>query len=235
METTHSSELKFLGLTITNNLNWKTQIQSLCVSLSKVYYILKSLKGVMSLHIIKTIYLAYFQTRMKYGIVFWGNDCDSIKVFRMQKNVIRLIAVVKKCESCRQILKDFKILTMPSLYFLEVLCFINKNKKNLNNKCHIHNHNTWRKCDLHVQSCNIYTYIHIHIHSPIQYPREYDWIWNMTQYQKNVINMRIRLFNNLPDRIKKVDNQKSFKRAVKQILLHNSFYSIQEYYNFNDF
>jgi hypothetical protein len=101
----------------------------------------------MSLHVIKTIYFAYFQTRMKYGIVFWGTGCDSIKFFRMQKKVIRLIAGIKKCESCRQIFKDFKVLTMPSFYIVEVLCFINKNKKNLNNKCHIHNHNTRSKCD----------------------------------------------------------------------------------------
>jgi hypothetical protein len=155
MEITHSSELKFLRLTITNNLNWKAHIQTLCASLSKVYYILKSLKGVMSMHIIKSMYFAYFQARMKYGIVCWGTDCDSIKVFCRQKKVIRLIAGVKKYESCRQIFKDFKMLTMPSVYILEVLCLINKNKKNLNNNCHIHNHNTRSKCDLHVQSCNM--------------------------------------------------------------------------------
>jgi hypothetical protein len=108
---------------------------------------------------------------MKYGIVFWGTDCDSIKVFHMQKKVIRLIAGVKKYETCRLIFKDSKILTMPSLYILEVLHFINKNKKNLNNNYHIHNHNTRSECDLHVQSCNT------------------------TQYQKSVINMGIRLFN----------------------------------------
>jgi hypothetical protein len=139
---------------------------------------------------------------MKYDIVFWGTDCDSVKVFRMQKEVIRLIAGIKKYESCRQIFKDYKILTMPSLYILEVLCFINKNKKNLNNNCDIHNHNARSKYDLHVQSCNT------------------------TQYQKSVINMGIRLFNNLPDRIKVVDNYKSFKREVKLILLQNSFYSL---------
>jgi hypothetical protein len=128
--------------TITNNLKWKAHIQTLCASLSKVYYILKSLKKVTSLHTIKTIYFAYFQKRMKYGIALWGTDCDSVKVFCVQKKVIRLIAGVKKFESCIQSFKDFKILTMLSLYILEVLCFINKNRKNFNNNCHIHNHNT---------------------------------------------------------------------------------------------
>jgi hypothetical protein len=100
---------------------------------------------------------------------------------------------------------------MPLLYILEVLCFINKNKKYLNKNCDIHNHNTRSKSDLHIQSCNT------------------------PQYQKSVINMGIRLFNNLPDRIKMVDNYKSFKREVKLILFQNSFYSLQECYNFNGF
>jgi hypothetical protein len=47
----------------------------------------------------------------------------------------------------------------------------------------------------------------------------------MTQYKKSVINMGIRLYNKLPDRIKMVDNYKSFKREIKLILLRNSFYS----------
>ena len=59
---------------------------------------------------------------------------------------------------CRQIFKDFKILTVPSLYILEVLYFINNNKKNLNNNCHFHKHNTGSKCDLHDQSCNTTQY-----------------------------------------------------------------------------
>jgi hypothetical protein len=48
-------------------------------SLSKVYYILKSLKGVINLHIIKTIYFAYFQTRTKYGIALWFLVCKRRK------------------------------------------------------------------------------------------------------------------------------------------------------------
>jgi ribosomal protein L37AE/L43A len=57
---------------------------------------------------------------MKYVIALWGTDCDSVKVFCRQKKVFRLIAGVKKCESCRQIFKDFKMLTMPSVCILDV-------------------------------------------------------------------------------------------------------------------
>ena len=38
----YSSELKFLGAFITDNLAWNVQIHSLCASLSKAYYMTKS-------------------------------------------------------------------------------------------------------------------------------------------------------------------------------------------------
>ena len=41
---TYNSELKFLGLHITETLTWQAQIHSLCTILSKSYYMIKSLK-----------------------------------------------------------------------------------------------------------------------------------------------------------------------------------------------
>jgi hypothetical protein len=102
----------------------------------------------------KTIYHASFQSRMKYGIIFWGRDRDSVKVFRMQKKVIQLIFGIMSCESCRHIFMDYKILTMASLYILEVLCFIKRFNGSLELNSHIHDYNTRGKMDLHVQGCN---------------------------------------------------------------------------------
>jgi hypothetical protein len=39
----------------------------------------------MSFKMIGSIYYAYFQSRLQYGIVFWGLAKDSIMVFRIQK------------------------------------------------------------------------------------------------------------------------------------------------------
>jgi hypothetical protein len=41
-EIAYNSELKFLGPFITDNVTWHVQIHSLCASLSKVYYMIKS-------------------------------------------------------------------------------------------------------------------------------------------------------------------------------------------------
>ena len=49
-------------------------------------------------------------------------------------------------------------------------------------------------------------------------------------YQRSVINTGIKLFNKLPIQIKKLDKFRSFKREVKTFLIHNSFYTIDEFF-----
>jgi hypothetical protein len=53
---------------------------------------------------------------------------------------------------------------------------------------------------------------------------------NTVTYQKNVINMGIKLFNKLPVQIKQFDKYKSFKKDVKTFLVHNAFYTIEEFF-----
>jgi hypothetical protein len=121
---TYCSQLKFLGLYITEHLDWKSHIQDLLLNLSRIYYIIKSLKDTVSLQIITAIYFAHFEARLQYGILFWGHDSDCTKLFCLQKKVIRLISGMKRFESCRNDFKTFKILTVTSLYILEALFFV---------------------------------------------------------------------------------------------------------------
>ena len=82
---------------------------------------IKSLKNVTSTQMIWNTYFAYFESRLRYGIMFWGGDGKSIRIFRLQKKVIRLITGVHRCESWRPIFRKFKILTLASLYIFEML------------------------------------------------------------------------------------------------------------------
>jgi hypothetical protein len=42
--------------------------------------------------------------------------------------------------------------------------------------------------------------------------------------------MEIKLFNKLPMQIKQLDKYKSFKKEVKTFLVHNPFYTIEEFF-----
>jgi hypothetical protein len=53
----------------------------------------------------------------------------------------------------------------------------------------------------------------------------------LTKYQKGVYFAGIKIFNHLPQKIKKLsDKPNTFKREQKKFLLLGSFYSIEEFY-----
>ena len=124
------------------------------------------------------------------------------------EEVIQLISGVKTCDSCRHITMEYRSLTEASLYILEVLCCIKKFKGNIKHNFHIHGYNTRGKIELHTQSCNT------------------------ALFQKSVVNMGVKLYNRLPERIKTLNDFKSFKKEVKFLLINNSFYTIKEFLQF---
>jgi len=58
----HSWELKFLGLFVMENSAWHVHIHFLLASLSKIYYMIKSLRNITSTQMIWSTYFAHFQS-----------------------------------------------------------------------------------------------------------------------------------------------------------------------------
>jgi hypothetical protein len=87
--------------------------------LCKVVCMIKTLKETMSPYMIRNIYFSNFESCLQYGIILWGghNDCD--KLFKLQKKVLQIISGVNNRTSCRQIFKDYNILTVAALYIFK--------------------------------------------------------------------------------------------------------------------
>jgi hypothetical protein len=47
---------------------------------------------------------------------------------------------------------------------------------------------------------------------------------------KNVINMGIKIHNNLPFKLIRIENVKDFKNKLESYLLQNCFYSLREFF-----
>jgi hypothetical protein len=59
-------------------------------------------------------------------------------------------------------------------------------------------------------------------------------IGNLTVFQKGTYYFGMKVVNNLSSSIKNLANDmKQFRFALKRFLLLNSFYSLEEYFNFN--
>jgi hypothetical protein len=72
-------------------------------------------------------------------------------ILEIKKRVIRLMAALNPV-TCRQILKELRILTIVSLYVLEVIHYLRRHHQFVELNSNIHTYNTQRKMDIHIQS-----------------------------------------------------------------------------------
>jgi len=146
----------------------------------------------MSLSTLKTVYYSYFNAIINYGLPFWGNSPHSIKKFKMQKRIIRIIIGCKNRVSCRNLFRRLKILPFVSQYILSLMLFVVKNK--------------------HFFTLNSEN----HTKSTRQFNNFYHPITNLTVYQRGVHYMGIKIFNSLSPYIKDISNNvKKFEICLK--------------------
>jgi len=201
------TETKFLGIHITQSLKWNAHIKALASKLSKVAFMINSLREILSTYLIRNLYFTKFQSLLRFGILLWGGAGGEInkKIFILQKRAIRSMAGVNSRTSCRQLFKKLNILTLSSLYILEVTCFIRKHCQSLELNTNVHSHNTRRKMDIHIKS------------------------YRTNLYKNSVINMGTKIYNKLPNYMKEFDSYKSFRKELKSFLLLHTFYSVEEF------
>jgi hypothetical protein len=78
---TGTNNIKFLGLELDKNINWKNHIQKIIPKLSSACYLVRRMYPCCNLNTLKMIYFAYFHTVMEYGIMFWGVSVESKRIF----------------------------------------------------------------------------------------------------------------------------------------------------------
>jgi len=114
----NTSNIKFIGLVITNSLSWKDHITQLTPKLCKACYVLTCIRPFMSQDTLKSVYHSYFHSLISYGIILWGNSSNSLHVFQLQKRAIRIITGTRPRDSCRGLFKKLGILPLVSVYTL---------------------------------------------------------------------------------------------------------------------
>ena len=72
--TTH---IKFLGVTIEENLSWNLHINEICNKLKRLFHIFYNIRDYLSKENIKTIYYTLIYSRIKYGITLFSQAGSS--------------------------------------------------------------------------------------------------------------------------------------------------------------
>jgi hypothetical protein len=156
----------------------------------------------MYLNILKIVYYSYFNSIINDGLPFWGNSPHSIKIFRMQKNIIKIMLGCRKRVSCRNLFRKLNISPLASQYIFYLMLSVIKNKNQFIVNSEIYSINTRQHCNLHQP------------------------ILNLTEYEEGIYCTGLRVYNSLTPYIKDtLDDPKNFELQLKQFLYLHSFHS----------
>jgi Reverse transcriptase (RNA-dependent DNA polymerase) len=191
-----------LGIKLDNNLSWCCHIDMLVSRLSSILHLFRRLVSIANMDTLVSVYFALFHSRLNYGIILWGNSSDAIKIFRLQKKVIRVIAGAGYREHCRPLFKYYRIMPLPTLFIYNMLLEIHDISSGVEKQSDIHHYNTRRADNLRTRR------------------------FRLSKSQKNSLDYG--LYNILPTSLKSL-NFKQFKSRLKSQLLDYCFYSANEF------
>lgn len=202
------SEINFLGVVLDPKLQWGKHIEALSKKLNKSIYVLRNIAQCVSGNVLRTAYFAIFHSHIAYAILAWGHSAEAHRVFGLQRRVVRIMSGLGYRDDCQGVFVSMSLLTVPSLYILECLMYVRRNIEGFRTHEDGHDYNTRGRRNL---------------------VPEY---WRLRRCQDGPGYWSLKMFNILPPDIKNLPIR-SFKHRLKQYLINNAFYSLNDYFNSN--
>ena len=201
--------IKFLGVHISSDLKWSSHISKINANLSRAIYAIRRMRKIANYHAALTTYHSFFMSRATYAILVWGASKEAEAILIRQKEAVRALMGLNYRQSCREVFKVNKLMTIPSVYILQALQNVHKADDGE-----------------YIQRKNCHEYPTRQSNN-LQIPKHRLQITQNT-YKYN----SIKLYNKLPKQIVNLPKNK-FRSSIKNILLENAFYSIAEFMEFD--
>ena len=207
---------KFLGLVISSELSWNHHISHLINRIRPGLAMLYKLKYTAEPKTLLHIYFSLIHSHLNYGILIWGDapHYHTVKLLTLQKKAIRIILHKDPLTSCRPLFKELSILTVTSMYLLEMSCYAkrlllnlgpNPSTQTVQISSDIHKYNTRQLNNIYIPNTNC--------------------------TKLDIKSKCSSIYNKLPEHLKIIHNMKKFRQLTKKYLLSNSLYSIKEFMN----
>lgn len=158
------------------------------------------------MELLKSVYFGYVHSVISYGIITWGSSPKSIQVLQLQKRIIKIIKQVPIRSESISIFRELKILPVPCIYILEVVCYIHQNIDSFKTNSFYHEYSTRTSRNIH-----------------LNYHR-------LTRSINSLSHRGSNLYNKLPQNIKDL-NMRKLKKEVKNILLKHLPLCTNDYLN----
>ena len=129
--------VKYLGIIMDCNLNWKQHIHELSKKVSRSIGILSKLRHYVPQSILIQIYYSIVFPFLIYGVLIWGNTYKSniYPLVILQKKAIRIITFSHFQSHTSPLFKKFNLLKLPDIVYLYTAVFMHQfHKGNLPEK-----------------------------------------------------------------------------------------------------
>ena len=120
------NSVKFLGLLLDSNLNWKAHITELSKKLSRTVGLFYKIQHYAPLETLKVLYYGIFFPFLSYGIHVWGltNSTYFDLIFVLQKKVLKSITFNDIASPAMPIFRNLELLTLADIHNLQVVTFV---------------------------------------------------------------------------------------------------------------
>ena len=85
--------VKYLGIRIDKNLNWKHHVSDIAIKLNRANALLFKITNFVNVNTLKTIYYAIFDSHINYAHVIWAQNFNAVnRMSILQKKALRTIS-----------------------------------------------------------------------------------------------------------------------------------------------
>ena len=199
---------KFLGVFLDETLSWKPHISHINKKIAAGLSYLTRLRHFLPVNSLKTIYDAFIDTHIRYGIESWGTACNTTldPLIKLQKRALRILHFLPSTTSTLEVFATDGILTVTQLAFYQLGIMM---KKIVTDSAILPK----------VQPKN--TRYSIRCHSDNNKPLYISKV--RSNYGKQKIEfIGSKLWNNLDAPIKNLSNITAFKRELKHHIICNN-------------
>ena len=120
------SHIKYLGIMLDTNLNWKSHVHYISKKVKRSIGILSKIRYHVNLDVLTNLYYALIYPFLVYGIVIWGNTYPTNiqPLFILQKRFVRIITFSKFDDHSSPLFKQTNILKLTDLITFHVSLFM---------------------------------------------------------------------------------------------------------------
>jgi hypothetical protein len=77
--------IKFLSIYLQDSINWSFHFEYIIPKKTSACYVMRSIKSIMPINTLKTVYFSHFNVIITYGLPFWGNSPRRTKILKCRK------------------------------------------------------------------------------------------------------------------------------------------------------